>query len=77
MFPSFKIIFMYISLNDYYRRLASREQLIGLKVYDPVNMEELYIKDAEGGLWCGKNKNDEFGRYYTMARLEINENDIN
>lgn len=62
-----------ITLSKYYKRLADKSQLIGLKVYDTINECYVYIKDVESGLWCGTNKNDEFGHFYSMDRLMIEE----
>lgn len=58
-------------LSDYYRTLGKKDDLIGLRVFDTVNERFVYIKEVEGGLWCGKNMDDEFGSFYGMDRLEI------
>ncbi len=63
-----------ITLSEHYRTIADKSQLIGLKVYDVVNECFVYIKEVEGGLWCGKSKNDELGHFYSMSRLLIDTN---
>lgn len=60
-----------ISLSKYYKTLPNKELLVGLKVYDKINDEYIYIKDVDSGIWASKNKNDELGHYYKMSDLMI------
>lgn len=61
-----------ISLKKYYKdNCMNKEELIGRWVYDTWNDEFVYIKEVEGGLWCGKNDDDDNGHFYDMSRLEI------
>jgi hypothetical protein len=62
-----------VSLSKHYKTLPKKELLVGLKVYDKNNDEFVYIKDVDGGIWAGKNKNDESGHYYNMSDLMIEE----
>jgi len=62
-----------ISLSKYYKTLPNKELLVGLKVYDKINDEYIYIKDVDSGIWASKNKNDELGHYYKMSNLMIEE----
>jgi hypothetical protein len=63
-----------IELKSYYLTLPKKDLLIGLKVYDTNNDEFVYIKDVENGIFAGKNSADEFGRYYNMNDLLIQNN---
>jgi hypothetical protein len=64
-----------ISLSKYYKTLPNKELLVGLKVYDKINDEYIYIKDVDSGIWASKNKNDELGHYYKMSDLMIEDAD--
>lgn len=66
----------FIKLSDYYRTLPDIELLVGLRVYDEINEEYIYIKSVEGGIWAGKNKNDDEGLIYSMRYLLVNKKDI-
>ena len=67
---------MIMQLSDYYKTLPDKELLVGLKVYDEVNEEYIYIKSMEGGIFAGKNKNDDYGFYYTMPYLLVDKKDL-
>ncbi len=58
-------------LSQYIKTLPNHEFIIGLKVFHKNNEEYLYIKDTEGGIFAGKNKADDFGRYYSISSLKI------
>jgi hypothetical protein len=60
-----------VSLSKHYKTLAKKDDLVGLKVYDENNDEYVYIKSVDGGIWAGKNKNDELGHYYDMSDLMV------
>jgi len=60
-----------IPLVKYYQSLIKKEDLIGVKVYDTINNEYVYVKSVDDGLFCGDNKNDKFGHYYKMRDLKI------
>ena len=66
----------FMKLSDYYKTLPDKELLVGLKVYDEVNEEYIYIKSMEGGIFAGKNKNDDYGFYYTMPYLLVDKKDL-
>ena len=66
----------FMKLSDYYKTLPFKELLVGLKVYDEVNEEYIYIKSMEGGIFAGKNKNDDYGFYYTMPYLLVDKKDL-
>lgn len=59
------------TLSQFYKTCGSRDELVGLTVIDTINNETLYIKSSNDGLWCGKNKNDDRGRFYDMSRLVV------
>jgi hypothetical protein len=75
-FLSFPATGNFIKLSDYYKTLPDKELLVGLKVYDEVNEEYIYIKSMEGGIFAGKNKNDDYGFYYTMPYLLVDKKDL-
>jgi hypothetical protein len=60
-----------VSLSKYYKTLPSKQDLVGLRVYDENNDEFVYIKSVEDGIFAGKNANDEYGHYYDMSVLSI------
>ena len=60
-----------VSLNEHYKSLGKKEDLVGLKVYDKNNEEFIYIKDVDSGIFAGKNKNDELGHNYRMSDLMV------
>jgi hypothetical protein len=70
-FLSFPATGKFVKLSDYYKTLPDKNLLVGLKVYDEVNEEYIYIKSVEDGIFAGKNKNDDYGHYYSMPYLLV------
>lgn len=69
----------FIPLSKHYQTLPSRDALVGvgLRVFHKFNEEYLYILSVEGGLWCGKKKDGDFGNFYAMSDLLIDESNLN
>jgi hypothetical protein len=63
-----------IELKSHYLTLPKKDLLIGLKVYDKANDEFIYIKDVENGIFAGINNADDFGHYYNMTNLLVENN---
>ncbi len=60
-----------IPLREYYLTLPKKELLIGERVYHENNEQWVYIKSVDEGLWCGRNRDDDFGHFYNMDDLQI------
>jgi hypothetical protein len=76
-FLSFPATGNFIKLSDYYKTLPDKNLLVGLRVYDEINEEYIYIKSVEDGLFAGEKKNDDFGFYYdSMRYLLVNKKDL-
>lgn len=66
----------FIKLSDYFRTLPDKELLVGLRVYDEINEEYIYIKSVEGGIFAGKSRKNDDGLIYSMKYLLVNKKDI-
>ena len=56
-------------LRDVLRTLPDREKMVGMKVFDEINEETLYIVDVECGIFCSSVPNGDFGHYYDIENL--------
>ena len=62
-------------LSAYAQTLPSRDFLVGLRVYDMINEEYIYIQDIDGGIFASKDKRGGLGNYYSMRDLAIENSD--
>lgn len=57
-------------VSEYYQTIPNRDWLIGMKVKSISNDKELFITSVDGGIWCSKTKDSDFGSFYSMDDLE-------
>ena len=59
----------YIPLAKYAIRLPSRDLLVGLRVWDSIWEQHVYIQSTD--LFCTPSKDGELGNYYSWHDLYI------
>jgi len=62
-------------LSAYAQTLPSRDLLVGLRVYDTINEEYVYIQDIDGGIFASNKMEGNSGNYYSMRDLAIENGD--
>ena len=62
-------------LSEYAQTLPSRDLLVGLRVYDTINEEYVYIQSVDDGIFCSNKEQYSFGNFYSMRDLAIENHD--
>ncbi len=72
LFESFSTKPQLVPLIEYYKTLSKKEDLIGLKVWDVIEEEFVYIKSIDNGiLWCAVDIHSSDVKEYKIEDLKI------